>query len=440
MRKYTITSGILSLLFCLSINGQVPLDHLPHCATAPLDQQLQQDYSAYYSEIQAVYNQAVMASQPTAQHRDEQELYIIPVVVHIVWQKEEENISTARIHQQLEVLNEDFQKNNADTINARSEFSAVLGNPNISFELIEIVRVHTDTSFSLNFDWNTLTFEFPDHVKQSALGGSNPRDVNTYLNIWICPIESDQFFGYAYPPHGITNWPSHFLAPSKQVDGVVLNYKTVGRNLAPFIDQEGNEITLNGRTATHEIGHYLGLRHPWGDGGLSTPSCVADDGLIDTPNAAYPSDFECDLTQNSCQDDGLDLPDMIENFMDYSADDCKHGFTQQQSNLMRYVLRKHRSSLRIKKVPIKPNEELLIYPNPTSGIFTIHVNPNANLTYGIKILDMAQRKIQLPIQPNLYNENNHYRIDLSNQPMGVYLVEFATNGRRVFSQRVVVVR
>lgn len=440
MRKYTITSAILCLLWGLPSYGQIIPEYSPYCISSFLNHQLQSQYPTYYSAVESFYHRALDQLDQTTELRNEAEQYVIPVIVHVVYKTETENISTQRIHQQLAVLNEDFQKNNADTILVRPEFAESMGNPNISFELIDIIRVKTDTIFELGFDWNTLRFQYPDYVKQSAFGGSDPRDVDTYLNIWVCPIQSDQFFGYAYPPDGLKEWPEEFTAPNKNFDGIVINYKTFGRHLSPFIDLEGNLITLNGRTTTHEVGHYLGLRHPWGDGDLEMPGCQIDDGLSDTPNAALPASFNCDHQQNTCEDGSFDLPDMIENFMDYSADDCKNGFTHQQSELMRYVLRTHRNILRIKKVPIAHRDEVLVYPNPSSGDVTVFVNPKVNLTYEISVRNINGQKLNIPIQANLYNRNDHYRFDLSQEAMGVYTIEFATNGIRAFTKRIVLVR
>ncbi|MEM9822134.1 MAG: M43 family zinc metalloprotease [Bacteroidota bacterium] len=439
MRKCTITSVILCLwVYCASY-CQEPEPH-SYCAHAQLVQQIQKNYPDYSQHSEAFYQKALQSSQRNSYLRNELETYIIPVVVHVLWQNSEENISEERIRQQIQVLNEDFQQNNVDTINLRPEFSGVAGNAMIAFELIDIIRVKTDTSFSFNFNWTTFEFDYPDHVKQSARGGSDPRDVNTYLNIWVCPIQSDRFLGYAYPPDGLEGWPEVFQAPDPNFDGVVINYKAFGRWLDPFIDDMGNEFTLKGRVATHEVGHYLGLRHPWGDPSIDTPGCQVDDGLADTPNAARSSIFTCDPTQNTCEEGRDNLPDMIENFMDHSPDDCKHLFTTEQVALMRYVLRNHRSLLRIKNIPIEKKEEVLVYPNPSSGFVNVFVNPKVDLTYDITIRSPSESKVLAPIQSNLYNQNDNYRFDLREEPPGLYLIEFATNGRRVFTKRVVIVR
>lgn len=143
---------------------------------------------------------------------------------------------------------------NSDAGNLRDEFLSIAADAKIEFELIKIVRVPTKQTFGIEVNLNDFSFSYPDQIKESDKGGSDAWDVNTYLNIWVGAITSDQFFGYAYPPSGLKNWPENFESPRSDYDGVVINYKVFGRQLAPFIDNEGNIIPLNGRTATHEIG------------------------------------------------------------------------------------------------------------------------------------------------------------------------------------------
>ena len=92
-----------------------------------------------------------------------------------------------------------------------------------------------------------------------------------------------------------------------------------------------------GMACVHEVGHYLGLRHIWGDP-ITGSGCEVDDGISDTPNQNAASQFTCNFDLNSCTDNPLDYPDMVENYMDYSSDDCMNMFTLNQSSIMRAVL------------------------------------------------------------------------------------------------------
>jgi hypothetical protein len=99
-----------------------------------------------------------------------------------------------------------------------------------------------------------------------------------------------------------------------------------------------------GRACVHEVGHYLGLRHIWGDP-LFGDGCSVDDGLSDTPNQNAASQFSCNHNLNSCTDSPVNYPDMVENYMDYSNDGCMNMFTVNQSIVMRAILELARPGL-----------------------------------------------------------------------------------------------
>src|SRR5690606_22725573 len=152
-------------------------------------------------------------------------------------------------------------------------------------------------------------------------------------------------------------------------DGVVIQFQCFGSNNPnplPNPDGSGDILEVLGRTVTHEVGHYLGLRHIWGDG-----DCTAQDGVDDTPNATGQSDFDCDASKNTCVDNifGVDLPDMIENYMDYSAEDCQNSFTQGQVDIMHGVLDNERYDLvhgNPASVSTLDEISLSIFPNPAN--------------------------------------------------------------------------
>ena len=146
--------------------------------------------------------------------------------------------------------------------------------------------------------------------------------------------------GFAYPPVGAPNWPAGQNG-TDETDGLAIHYQAFGAGssntapLAPFSD--------DGRTVVHEMGHYLGLRHIWGD-----DACGIDDGIADTPDsdAATDATSGCNWTQNNCTGDGTpDKPDMIENYMDYSSDECQNLFSRGQVDIMRAMLEGPRGGL-----------------------------------------------------------------------------------------------
>lgn len=434
------TRGVLLILLCYLISIHYTeaqsTDHSP-CGHDWLMTHFKHQHPSFFSASKQLYKSATQNITASAD-KDFEGIYRIPVVVHVLWRRPVENIPRQQIEEQIQVINEDFRRLNADADKVRPEFESNVVDSKIEFELIEVVRVQTNEIFKLEFDWTNLNFIFPDYLKESDKGGSSPWDVKSYLNIWVCAIAQDAVFGYAYPPSDLDNWPSDQEAPIANYDGIVINHKVFGAQLAPFINAQGDSIALQGRTLTHEVGHYLGLRHPWGDG--SAPiGCNLDDGLKDTPNTAQANSFICDHTINSCQDEEDDLPDMIENFMDYSNESCKNSFTRSQATLMRYVLEHNRSELPLKDVPNPKNEEIILYPNPTSSSVTAHIT-TTNTNYTVSTRSATGQEVYSPVIVNRFGTTRNYRIDLSQLSAGIYFISFTDVNKNVFTKKVVVVR
>ena len=224
----------------------------------------------------------------------------IPVYVHVIYNSSQENISEAQINSQMQVLNEDFRMTNSDANQAPSEFADRAADTQIQFSLAGITR-----KFSNKTTWGTR-----DDMKKSSQGGVDPIDPENYLNIWVCNIGGG-ILGYAQFPGG-----------SSSTDGVVIGpqyFGTQGYVASPF---DG------GRTTTHEVGHYLNLRHIWGDG-----RCRQDDYVNDTPSSDR-ANYGCpSYPTNHCKSN-----DMTMNYMDYVDDACMYMFSNGQKLRMRSVL------------------------------------------------------------------------------------------------------
>ncbi len=361
------------------------------------------------------------------------EVYTIPLVVHVVWKEPIENIPQERIDAQIRVLNEVYRRQNADTINTRSIFHPVVGDPMIEFVLSQVIRVQTTELFQPTFSFSGTTL--PDKVKRSAQGGSDAIDTQHHLNIWICAIQplsilgtQSPILGYAYPPAGLPNWPAGANAPSPELDGVVVDYRTIGDNL--IYNAGSLTIPIRGRTLAHEVGHYLGLRHISGDGllgllGLS--DCNSDDGISDTPNQGRQSQFDCNAQQNTCNDGAGDLPDMIENYMDYSMETCQNAFTQGQIAVMRAVLEGPRAGL-----PLVPNRVRnvlatasagAVFPNPSPGVFHLRL-PEDFGAYSYWINDAYGRLVFSPRAGQARLD-----LDLATLPQGIYFLQVKPENR-----------
>jgi hypothetical protein len=373
--------AISFILFGVVLALSAQAQHLM-CGDHLVKKAMENQYPGYLEVVNSTFEQAKAQHLSTA-YRDRQEVYSIDVVVHLVYQNEEQNLDDSIVLNQIMTLNEDFRRRNADTILTREIFSETVGDPGIEFRLLDIRRVETESSFS-----PTLT-GLPDNVKVSSQGGSDAEDPSTVLNIWVCRLEPitlfgiplGQVLGYAYPPADLANWPEGSSAPSLELEGVVVDFRVFGRNNTLTIDPgTGSEVSGYGRTLTHEVGHYLGLRHIWGDV-LFGDGCSEDDGVEDTPNQAAASNWSCDYTINSCPDE--DLPDMIENYMDYAEETCMNSFTLGQIGIMRAVLEGPRKGLiENQTTALRQNRQslpLTLFPNPVHGGEFILQTPVANL-------------------------------------------------------------
>ena len=251
-------------------------------------------------------------SELQVEQRGQSQIHIIPVVVHVIHNTAAGNISDAQIMDAIRVLNEDFRRQNSDTVNTRPIFRDRAADVEVEFRLATLDPSGNCHS-GINRIQSNLTDNANDNVKSLSIW-PNTR----YLNIWTVNtinVGSTQgtVLGYAYRP---------FPGQPGVMDGIVIRH-----------DRMGTIGTSNsrGRTLTHEVGHYLGLKHPFDNG------CFQGDDIADTPPVATPS-FGCDLQKNTCSNDIPNLPDMIENYMDYANDNCQNIFTQGQRQYMKNVL------------------------------------------------------------------------------------------------------
>jgi len=222
----------------------------------------------------------------------------IPVVFNVLYRTAAQNLSLAQLQSQIDVLNEDFSATNSD-YNLTSTYNSVKsGDIGVRFVLDQVIRKQTNKT-----SWRTN-----DDMKKSSRGGINPTSPTTKLNIWVCNM-SGGILGYAQFPGG-----------SSATDGVVLDDNATGRTgtaAAPF---------NLGRTATHEVGHWLNLRHIWGD------ATCGNDQVGDTPvhNAANTG---CPAAGHRSTCSGTPI-EMTMNYMDYSNDACMYMFSLGQRSRM----------------------------------------------------------------------------------------------------------
>jgi hypothetical protein len=248
-------------------------------------------------------------------------LITIPVVVHVVHREKQENISDAQVKSQIRVLNKDYRAKNGDKTKVPAVWKSLVTDAKIEFQLATKDPAGNPTTGITRTATTVASFKPDDTVKAKKTGGVNPWPTDRYLNLWVCRLE-DPLLGYAQFPGG----------PAK-TDGVVIlhtAFGTSGTAAAPF---------NKGRTATHEVGHFLNLRHIWGD----RNDCSGNDFVADTPPARESNAGKPGFPHVTCHNGPNG--DMFMNYMDYVDDDAMFMFTHAQVARMNAALAGPRKKL-----------------------------------------------------------------------------------------------
>ncbi len=318
----------ISLIFSVFLTAMMAQaqEKIHHCITDELyfEDYLKKSPDATHRLEEALHGWEVYKKNPVFSKK--QAVYRIPVVFHVIHEYGTENISKAQIEDQLRMLNEDFRRTNADAVNTRPVFQGVAADCQIEFVLATRDPQGNCTE-GINRVYSKLTNNARDNVKSVSYWPSDK-----YLNVWVVKsIENSgdiegTTLGYAQFPWDRNSRPT--------TDGIVLR--------SDYVGTIGTSSTAKaGRVATHEVGHWLGLFHTF-QGGCNPPSW--GENIDDTPPVSGPS-YGCIQSSNTCTNDVPDLPDQIENYMDYSNGNCQNMFTYGQANLMDYVLNTYRTVL-----------------------------------------------------------------------------------------------
>ncbi len=338
------------------------------------------------------------------------EVIVVPIVIHVLYNNATQNISDAQVLSQIKALNDDYRRLNADAENTPIPFQNVAADTRIVFCLAKvdpagrytsgIIRKYTKEEFWLS----------DDQMKFSSSGGDDAWDSKKYLNIWVCNLFG-RTLGYSVLPDGPAN-----------KDGVVIQYNVFGTT--GTLNNEFNR----GRTATHEIGHWLGLLHLWGD------AQCGDDGVDDTPpqqtNNSYCPTFP---HTSSCSIDGNG--DMFMNFMDFTDDACMNLFTAGQKNKMRslFALGNPRNSFLNSNVcdsslaqggplpedTVQSKIRITVYPNPFSDQVVVGSENSADLIgKSIRLYDATGKLFVTQIL-----KGQKTVIPLSHLPAGIYFMK-----------------
>jgi hypothetical protein len=333
----------------------------------------------------------------------------IPVVVHILYNTSAQNITDAQVQSQIDVLNADYRKQNADTIRIPGYFNPLAADCGFQFVLAGldsngapttgIVRKHTAaSSFSVN-----------DNIKFTARGGDDAWDRDRYLNIWVGNL-GDGNLGY-----------SSVVGCMKETDGIVVQYTafgTRGTAAAPF---------NLGKTATHEIGHWLNLIHIWGD------AACGDDAVADTPPQGAATRGNPSGMIMSCGNGPYG--NMYMNYMDFTDDIGMHMFTNGQRDRMRTLFNGGGfrypllSSPAASVSPITTGTlpdpvsgtgklfNLQLYPNPTTSMVSVRMNDATLLGSVLEVYNQIGEKVM-----TLRIVQLSFQLNISSLPGGIYFV------------------
>jgi hypothetical protein len=388
-----------------------------------LHEQIQKDPSI--DDNMKVIRNLIANSQANQRQEETTANITIPVVVHVVYKTTGQKLSATRVQSQIDVLNEDYARLNADRVNTPAGFQSIAADTKIRFCLAKRDPYGNATT-GITYDSTTVTtFSTDNKVKFHSQGGADIWDRNQYLNIWVCNL-GNSLLGYSQFPNG----------GQANTDGVVILYTAFGR------PSTLTDYTL-GRTTTHEVGHWLGLYHIWGDdaGACSGTAQGGDDGVADTPDQADQT-FGCPsgVVTDACNNTANGI--MYMNYMDYTNDNCMNLFTQGQTTAMTSILNVVRKTLKTSKgctLPVAGLNDarvnlsaVEIYPNPASSNATIEFN-GENIS-SLQLFDMLGKQLLSKV---LAIDATQEIIDLSNLKNGLYTIQINSESTQTHRKIVV---
>jgi len=347
--------------------------------------------------------------------------YIIPIIVHVMHLGEPigegTNISAEQIQSQIDVLNEDFNRRNLDQENTLTEFESIAGQLAIRFELADLDMTGNRLPEKGIQRLRVYKGQWSVQTLTDSLLPATTWDNTRYYNIWT--VKNIQgFLGFAQFPDssGLVGLDETYNTPAS--DGMIVDYDHFGSYLKFPAPQLSNAQPFHlGRTVTHEMGHALGLIHTWGD----VNDCNGSDFCADTPE--IPSSSKgCELDRRGCNSLA-----MVQNYMDYSYDDCMNIFTQCQVERMKWILEnspRRKELTQAASIVLSSEEEkeieamINIFPNPTDN--QLYIQAKGIRIQEYELLNLLGQKV-------LSNQGFSERIQLPKLLEGIYILKLKTN-------------
>jgi hypothetical protein len=406
---------LLLLLFRAPI-GTTAQSQSPHCWTSEYLQICLSEDSGLKQRLekQELQTQTDIANQAGREMAGQ--VITIPVVFHIVYNNPSENLSDAIIYEQMTILNRDYPKLNADTVNIPPVWQPIAGKFQIRFELATKDTLGNPTTGIIHTPTPTTDFSnspYDHKINFASLGGANAWNAQHYLNIWVCNLGTG-ILGYTQMPG----------AGPLTRDGCVVNYIAVGTT--------GATPPYNlGRTVTHEVGHWFNLIHTWGPGTTTpTGNCTGGSDLVaDTPpedGANYSSYPPFTVKTDACSPSAPGY--MWQNYMNYTDDAGMCFFTNGQVARMQATLHGirdsiiHSPALGIQGLDTAPTLQISLYPNPANS-FIILQTSNELPYLRVRILDLLGKIVFVR---DFTNPESEIILDIREVPNGLYLVECIT--------------
>ena len=400
------------LLNAVLLRGQNVIE--PHCG---FDELWHKTDSLVIKNVQQFDNDLKRALSNNKVLLNNRSVITIPVVVHIVSHPLDENISDALVASQIDILNKCFNAKNSDLDKVPTLFKPLIAKQGISFCLAIKDTNGLPTTGIIRTKTTVKTIGLTKNLFDVKLGGSNNWNPDKYLNIWVANTGESIT--------GIGSYPN--LVPPNQ-SGVVVHPRYFGKNATTKFGF--------GRVAVHEIGHYFGLYHTWGQ--QIDTICATNDDVDDTPpqlNAylgcpTYP--------QYSCNASSLFM-----NYMDYVNDPCMFLFTEGQMQRMIRTIERYRSGLLMSNaacVNVNNSKPLncLIFPNPTSENVKIEWDLGQNTEGGkIQVFNLLGQQLLtqlIPTQTGFTQLNLHHLVN------GVYLLSIDMFGKDISVQKIVLTK
>lgn len=335
----------------------------------------------------------------------------VPVVVHVLYKNAQQNISDAQIASQIAVLNADYRKLNADfTSVVPAVWQSLAADMEINFVMATTTPTGNPTT-GITRKSVPSSFVFDDQYYQSA--GQPAWNTLEYLNIWVGNFSQPGLLGFAYPP----------AAAGAPFDGLCIDYNNFGTMGTVMVGFD------KGRTATHEIGHYFGLEHPWGDDFSACGTGANSDGVADTPATNNPY-YGCpNFPNNTNACTATTNGSMFMNFMDYTDDACMAFFTNGQKGIVTAAINGPRNSV-LSNLDFAAVSSVKVFPNPANNEFSV-ISGTQELTK-VELFNIAGQLVKTEALSGL-----EAKVNISSFESGLYFARFYSGSKLLKSEKII---